>query len=125
MSSDFFFPAVEAQHLLHQYSEWLDSNRVVFADRSDRRTHDDLVKQFIADRSPHARPRLEVPAGAFERLVDERDDLRVKRDDLQKFIGTDDYNALALEAQSDLVAQVEVMSKYLFILQRRVTMGMR
>lgn len=41
--------------LLMQYSEWLDANQGLIKPGDDR-THDDLVKQFIAQRSPVAQP---------------------------------------------------------------------
>lgn len=39
-------------HDLHLYSEWLDSNGLMEAPHAtDTRTHDDLVNQFLVERS--------------------------------------------------------------------------
>lgn len=51
-----------ARILLHQYSEWLDLREKInpaTPDTEDGRSHDDLVKLFIASRNPYAIPQLE------------------------------------------------------------------
>lgn len=40
--------------LLMQYSEWLDGEGLITG--GDDRTHDDLIKAFIASRNPAAQP---------------------------------------------------------------------
>lgn len=45
----------DATVLLHQFSEWLDRPQNPL---SDDLTHDDLVAQFLAERSEHAMPGL-------------------------------------------------------------------
>lgn len=39
--------------ILHQYSEWLDADQKLILDPilGDDRSHDDLVKQFMAERN--------------------------------------------------------------------------
>lgn len=47
------FPDDAVTVLLHQFSEWLDTYPA-----EDDETHDDLVRVFLAQRSPDAFPRL-------------------------------------------------------------------
>lgn len=43
----------DADHeLLHGYSEWLDAQGLIIDDPADRRTHDDLVREYRAEQPP-------------------------------------------------------------------------
>lgn len=56
-----FLDFAQAAVLLHQYSEWLDGEGLMRADETpgpETKTHDDLVREFIASRDPEARPAL-------------------------------------------------------------------
>lgn len=46
-----------AETLLHQYSEWLDDEGIIKG--GDERTHADLVRQFLEQRSKDARPLID------------------------------------------------------------------
>lgn len=56
-----------AESLLMQYSEWLDVENNLPINAQDERTHEALVREFITQRNPDARPkvlyRLEAPLG--------------------------------------------------------------
>jgi hypothetical protein len=48
-----------AEVLLMQYSEWLDGESIqLHDDAADGRTHEDLVKEFLTQRNPQARPKV-------------------------------------------------------------------
>ena len=50
----------DAKTLLHQYSEWLDGQNLLREpDDRDKRSHDDLVADFIDLRAATALPRIE------------------------------------------------------------------
>ena len=53
--------ALGASTLLHQYSEWLDGQGLVKRAwcGGDDRTHDELVKQFLAERNEAAVPPID------------------------------------------------------------------
>jgi hypothetical protein len=58
---DWTIDANTAESLLMQFSEWLDVESVqLHDDAADGRTHEDLVKEFIAQRKPDARPKVIV-----------------------------------------------------------------
>lgn len=54
-------PVDDAESLLMQYSEWLDVEKNNPADPDDGHTNMDLVRLFISQRSPHARPPINRP----------------------------------------------------------------
>jgi hypothetical protein len=55
----------EAVVLLHQFSEWIERNRVVIGLQPDL-THDDLVFLFLEERAPSAQPALVQPERATQ-----------------------------------------------------------
>lgn len=56
---EFTVDSQAARSLLLQYSEWLDTKRIDLRDKTDPRTHEDLIAQFIASRHVHAIPALQ------------------------------------------------------------------
>lgn len=57
-----------------------------------------------------------------QRLIDEKDELKDKRDKLQNFIGSKIYDELPKVGQSLLVIQLDVMNSYLSVLRSRISL---
>jgi hypothetical protein len=55
---DWVIDAYTAESMLMQYSEWLDISDVMAPSPDDPRTHEELVREFIAQRNRVARPKV-------------------------------------------------------------------
>ena len=63
---------------------------------------------------------LKLPEETFlDRLKKERDDLVEKHTKLKAFVGSEKFQTLGEEAQSDLALQLEVMEPYVFLICKR------
>lgn len=49
----------DAETLIHQYSEWLDTEGLILVEPKDNRSHDDLVHEFLTTRRAFALPVVE------------------------------------------------------------------
>ncbi len=62
-----------------------------------------------------------IDAATLARLINETETLVSNKNKLETFTNTDKFKTLALVDQSDLIEQLEYMTKYAEVLNRRVS----
>ena len=62
-----------------------------------------------------------IDAATLARLINETETLVSNKNKLETFTNTDKFKTLALVDQSDLIEQLEYMTKYAEVLDRRVS----